>query len=264
MVSRKIVAIGGGKNGRIKSDGIKEDYETIEIDSEIIKLTGNKNPNFLFLGHAQTEETSEIGYYNTMKAIYEEIFKCECKILKKSELKTNIEKAQKLVDWADIIYEGGGDTKGMMELWSQTGFNEILKNAWIQGKVMCGVSAGANCWFESCSSDSLKIQLKDKNAPLITVEGLNFVNAFFTPHCDTKDEHNNRLEYMKESLKNSKLIGLGMSTCCAIEIIDDKYRLVISNKDAYGIKTYWDDEQYREEYIDTSKEFKNLDKLLNK
>lgn len=264
MVSRKIVAIGGGKNGRIKSDGTKEDYETIEIDSEIIKLTGKRNPNFLFLGHAQLEESNEIGYFNTMKSIYGEVFKCECKILKRSELKTDIEKVQKYVDWADIIYEGGGDTKGMIELWNKTGFDAILKNAWIQGKVMCGVSAGANCWFKSCSSDSLKIQLKDDNAPLINVECLNFVNVFFTPHCDAKDEHTNRLEHMKESLKVSNLIGLGMSNCCAIEIIDDKYRLVISKKDAYGIKAYWDNEQYKEEYIEVSKEFKNLGKLLAK
>lgn len=48
----KIVAIGGGEGGRIKSDGTKAPYETGNIDSEIVKLTGNNNPNFLFLGHA--------------------------------------------------------------------------------------------------------------------------------------------------------------------------------------------------------------------
>ena len=45
--SKKIVAIGGGLNGRIKDDGIYDPYETGPMDLEIIKLTGKKNPNFL-------------------------------------------------------------------------------------------------------------------------------------------------------------------------------------------------------------------------
>ena len=129
LVKRKIVAIGGGGNGRIKSDGTQSPYETREIDSEIIRLTGKKKPNFLFIGHAQIEPSQEQGYFNTMKAIYGDIFGCECKTIKKSELKTDINKAQELVNWADIIYKGGGDTKGMVELWVETGFDKILRDA---------------------------------------------------------------------------------------------------------------------------------------
>ena len=43
----KLVAIGGGKNGRIKSDGTQDPYETKEIDEEIVRLTGKENPKFL-------------------------------------------------------------------------------------------------------------------------------------------------------------------------------------------------------------------------
>ena len=35
----------------------------------------------------------------------------------------------------------------MLELWFETGFDKILRSAWINGKVMCGISAGANGWF---------------------------------------------------------------------------------------------------------------------
>lgn len=268
-MSKKIVAIGGGENGRVKNNGTKLPYETKEIDQEIINLTNKENPNFLFLAHSQINESDENAYFDTMKKIYEDLFNCKCNTIKKKELKTNFQKAIELVSWADIIYEGGGDTKGMMELWIESGFDKILRNAWNNGKVMCGVSAGANCWFKSCSSDSLKIQLKDVTAPMINVEGLNFVNAFFTPHCDIKNKHTNRIAHMKESIKDKGIVGIGISNCCALEIIDDKYRLIRTDAsaygiEAYGIKTYWNDDEYIEEKIDTSEEFKYLSKLLLK
>lgn len=268
-MSKKIVAIGGGENGRLNENGIQSPYETKKIDLEIIKLTEKEHPNFLFLGHSQNEFKSEESYFQVMKAIYGNIFGCECKTIKRHELIDNITKVKELIEWSDIIYEGGGDTKGMLELWFNTGFDKILNNAWQNGKVMCGVSAGANCWFKTCSSDSLKIQSKDETAPLINVDCLNFINAFFTPHCNVADKNTIRLEHMKESLKNSALVGLGMSNCCAIEIIDDKYRLIIEDAsnygiEAYGIKTYWNNNKYIEEYIDKSDKLKDLNTLLSK
>lgn len=53
-----------------------------------------------------------------------------------------------------------------------------------------GVSAGANCWFNFCSSDSEKILSNDPNASMITVEGLGFVDAFLhrTATLQTKQQ----------------------------------------------------------------------------
>lgn len=262
VMSKKIVAIGGGSNGRVKEDGTKTPYETREIDEEIVNLTGKRNPNFLFLAHSQTKESDEISYFDTMKKIYGNLFGCKCKSIKKKDLKNNFEKARELVSWADIIYEGGGDTKGMIELWIETSFDKVLLNAWKNGKVICGVSAGANCWFKSCSSDSLKIQLKDETAPMINVDCLNFIDAFFTPHCNIKNEYTDRLGHMKESIKNKDIVGIGISNCCALEIIDDRYKLITTNASAYGIKAYWADTKYIEEKIDSSQEFKKLNELL--
>lgn len=45
-ISKKIVAIGGGENGRLKSDGTRLPYELEKQDREIIRLTGKENPNF--------------------------------------------------------------------------------------------------------------------------------------------------------------------------------------------------------------------------
>lgn len=259
---KKIVAIGGGECGRILKDGTKMPYETEPMDKEIIRLTGKENPNFLFIGHSQPVNIQK-KYFETMIKIYKDKYNCPCKMLKSTELMDE-DKVNELVNWADIIYEGGGNTLDMIELWKKTGFDKVLKKAWEDGKVMCGLSAGASCWFNECSTDSLRI-LYGSDQPLMELKCLNFINAFFTPHCD----EDGRLESTKEMLKDKNLIGISISNCSAIEIIDNKYRLITSKgqfhkEEAYGLKVYWKDNEFIIEKIDKSENFKNLNELISK
>ena len=261
-MTKKIVAVGGGENGRLKSDGTRTmyPYELEKMDKEIIKLTKKEHPNFLLIAHSQPLERQEV-YFQTMVDIYRKLYNCHCKDLKSNELNDK-NKVKELIDWADIIYEGGGDTFNMIKLWKETGFDKVLRNAWEKGKVMCGISAGANCWFSLCNSDSLKIQ-NGNNQPFIDVECLGFIDGYLVPHCDERG----RAESAKELLKNNKKVGLLLSNCTAIEIIDNKYRLITSdasyhNINAYGLKCYWKDNKYYEEKIDDSEEFKELNDLL--
>ncbi len=261
-MSRKIVAIGGGKNGRLCSDGTYDPYETGPMDQEIIRLTGKEQPHFLFIGHSVPLEGQEF-YFNTMRNIYEKMYGCECRDIKSSEL-NDLDEVQKKVDWADIIYEGGGNTLDMIKLWKETGFDKILRTAWENGKVMCGVSAGANCWFKECSSDSLQIKY-GPDQPLIAMDCLGFIDGLFVPHCDAPG----RYESVKELLKTRDTFSLSMSNCTALEIIDDEYRLITSDSsdygiEAYGLKTYWNDGEYIEERIEVTKEFRSLPDLLSK
>lgn len=68
-MSRKIVAIGGGENGRKRSDGTCYPYELANQDKEIIRLTGKEHPNFLLIAHAQPLERQE-SYFQVMVDIY--------------------------------------------------------------------------------------------------------------------------------------------------------------------------------------------------
>ena len=259
---KKIVAIGGGHNGRLKDDGTYDPYETGPMDKEIIRLTGKSNPNFLFIAHSQLQslEVQEF-YFQTMKNIYEGMYGCECKHLNSKDL-LDSNKVSELIDWADIIYEGGGNTLDMIKLWNETGFDKVLRTAWENGKVMCGVSAGANCWFKECSSDSLQIKY-GKDQPLIKVDCIGLVDGLFVPHCDEPG----RAENAKDLLKTSSEIGLLISNRCALEIIDDEYRLIINTSEAhnikpYGLKAYWENGEYIVEQIDDNLEFKPLSELL--
>lgn len=73
-----------------------------------------------------------------MKNIYEKMYRCNCKDIKSDEL-NNLKEVTKKVEWADIIYEGSGNTIDMIKLWKETGFDKVLYYAWEKGKIMCGI-----------------------------------------------------------------------------------------------------------------------------
>lgn len=262
---KKLVAIGGGENGRKISDSQFKPYETEPMDREIIKLTGKGNPNFLFLAHSHARSIPiQESYYQTMQKIYGEKFFCDCKMLKSDEL-DNKEKVNELIEWADIIYEGGGDTLTMINLWKEHGFDKVLRDAWSNGKVICGVSAGAICWFDSCNSDSIIIQ-KGEDNPLISVDCLGWINLHITPHCDELG----REETTKQQLKDNNKVGLMLSNCSAIEIIDNKYRIIFSKvlehdiTEPYAYKAYWNNGSFIKEKLEASDEYYPLSNLLLK
>jgi dipeptidase E len=78
----------------------------------------------------------------------------------------------------DVIYVGGGNTANMLAIWRLHGVDAVLREAWSRGIVLAGVSAGANCWFEACSTDSFGPDLAPLN------DGLGFLTGSFCPHYD--------------------------------------------------------------------------------
>ena len=88
---------------------------------------------------------------------------------------------------ADIIYVSGGNTKRMIEKWHETGVDNLLREAYENGTLMSGLSAGAICWFEYGHSDSESYE-KDGEWDFIKVEGLNIIeDIIFCPHYHSED-----------------------------------------------------------------------------
>jgi dipeptidase E len=77
----------------------------------------------------------------------------------------------------DIIYVGGGNTVNLLALWRVHGLDLVLREVWKSGAILCGLSAGAICWFESGVTDSF--------GPLTALtSGLGFLAGSFCPHYD--------------------------------------------------------------------------------
>ena len=68
-MSKKIVAIGGGLNGRRLDDGTYDPYETGQMEQEIIKITGKEKPNFLFIAHTQSTVEAQDKYFVTKRNV---------------------------------------------------------------------------------------------------------------------------------------------------------------------------------------------------
>ena len=47
----------------------------------------------------------------------------------------------------DVIYVGGGSVISLLGVWQAHGVDEVLREAWRRGIVLCGLSAGSLCWF---------------------------------------------------------------------------------------------------------------------
>jgi peptidase E len=88
---------------------------------------------------------------------------------------------QALVLAQDVVLVGGGNTANMLAIWRVHGFDAVLREAWEQGVLLCGVSAGAICWFEAGVTDSFGPQLEGMR------DGLGFLAGSACPHYDGEE-----------------------------------------------------------------------------
>jgi len=246
---KKIVAIGGGEIGRPGHP-----IETTEIDKEIIRITGKKNPKLLFIPTASSDSES---YFDVVKEHFGERLGCKTDVL--YLLKKDLDKAEieKQILCSDIIYVGGGNTAKMMSVWRKLNVDDFLKKAYEKGVVLSGISAGSICWFRHGNSDSKKFT--NPNANLTKISGLGLINALHCPHYDIEKD---RKPHLKQVMKETPGVSIAMDDCCALEIIDDNYRVVCTKPTANVYKTYWKAGKYYEEIIEKTVELKPLSDLL--
>ena len=82
---------------------------------------------------------------------------------------------------SDVIVVGGGNTANMLAIWRAHGFDVLLREAWEQGTLLTGVSAGMICWFEAGVTDSFGPELAGMR------DGLGFLPGSACPHYDGEE-----------------------------------------------------------------------------
>jgi dipeptidase E len=100
----------------------------------------------------------------------------------------------------DLIYVGGGNVVSMLGAWRAHGLDDVLREAWRRGIVLCGPSAGSLCWFEEALSAF-------HGAPR-SVRGLGLLPYSNCVHYDAEPAR--RAEY-------HRFVGEGMRTGFAVE-----------------------------------------------
>lgn len=226
----KIIAIGGEDIEKGDYQKYGPEIEIRGIDKEIIRLTGKRNPRVLFIPTASSNSERYI-------KVFEEWFQnLNCKtdilILDNKSKKKDFE--EKILS-ANAIYVGGGNTLKMMTLWRKLGVDKTLMNAFEKGIVLSGLSAGGICWFSYGHSDSrMFTSKKGISWPFIKVKGLGFFPFIFCPHYHQEKREND----FASLIMRDGGIGLGVDNRAAIEIVDDKFRILKINSrgKAYLVK----------------------------
>ena len=84
-----------------------------------------------------------------------------------------------------MINVGGGNTANMLAIWRVHGIDTLLREAWENGVVLCGASAGMICWFEAGVTDSFGPQLEGMDC-------LGFLPGSACPHYDGEEQRRPR------------------------------------------------------------------------
>ena len=164
-MKRQIVAIGGG--------GLPPELDNLRLVDYFLKQTGKRRPKVCFIGAAGGDSE------NHRLRFYAGFGQFECV---PSHLPLFARTPRDLASFVlehDAIFVGGGNVRSMLAVWRDWGLDAHLRAAWDRGVVLGGVSAGANCWFEHCVTDSIA-------GPLTPLPCLGWLAGSFCPHYDSE------------------------------------------------------------------------------
>lgn len=177
-VNTHIVALGGG--------GFSVEPENTWLDDYLLALTGAESVRVCFIPTASGD--SEVYLERFYKA-----FEGRAQASHLGLFKRSLKDLRAYLLSQDLIYVGGGNTANMMAVWRVHGVDAILREAYAQGTVLCGVSAGALCWFDCGVTDSFGAGL----APL--KDGLGLISGSHCPHYDGEELRKPQYRHFIES-----------------------------------------------------------------
>ncbi len=213
-MKKHIVAIGGGGFGRINSSNLIEKY--------ILNLSEKTTPKICFLPTATGDSD------NYIVRFYSIFTRLNCKPSHIEFFKRTSDITTHIMD-QDVVFVGGGNTKSMLAIWNDWGMSDLLNNAYNQGVIMSGVSAGAICWFTTGITDSWDNELR-------ILPCLDFISGTCCPHYD---EEPSRIPYVKKILLDKKVTNcISIEGGSAMHFIDGKpYKNVSfkNNKNTYNV-----------------------------
>jgi dipeptidase E len=250
-MNKYIVAIGGGDIRQLK---------TLAIDKEIVSLTGKKQPRLLFIPTASSDSES---YMQVIKKVYGKKLGCKVDSLLLLREKPNKKEVEEKIFSADIIYVGGGNTLKMMRLWRQLGVDKLLKSAYNKGTILCGISAGAICWFEYGHSDSMSFYHPD-NWNYIRVKGMGLLKGILCPHFDGQTRGIKRKKSFSQMIEKIGGVGIAIDNHAAIIFCNNSFRVINSKKGLKAYRLFKKNGKIKRVSIEPSKEFYPLSIIYSK
>lgn len=225
---RQIVAIGG--LGQFADESAKRIYDYL------LRLCAKPRPRVCFIPTASGESRERVvGFYDAFSAL-----SCEPSWLSLFNLPSK--DLADLVLSQDLIFVGGGNTRSMLALWREWELDTILREALENGVVLAGSSAGANCWFEQCTTDSVP-------GDLTVLSCLGFLEGSFTPHYDVEPKRKPALHAMLSG--GAIESGYAADNEAALHFVDGRLeRAIRARKEARAFRLYMGEESVKEEPLE--------------
>lgn len=208
-----LIAIGGGE---IKNK------TTLAIDEYVATLAKKraegKRANALFIGTASHDF---MPYFNSFRKTYTSLFDIKADVLQTVFRQSTPERVREKFALADMIYIGGGDTKFMLDSWKKTGVDALVKDAYERGVIICGLSAGAICWFEQMYTDSEIVSGEGNDYKIMSALG--YLKGLACPH------YNERVEDFDKVLLEEKTSAIAIENDCAMVFVNGSFSHTVSS-----------------------------------
>ena len=206
MIKRQIIAIGGM--------ALPPELDNLLLVKYFLEQTGRKRPKVLFVGAAGGDaESGRLRFYAGFSQF-------TCKPAHLSFFARTPRDLESLVLEQDAIFVGGGNTKSMLALWRDWGFDICLRKAWERGTVLGGGSAGSICWFDHGVTDSIA-------GPLTALPCLGFLAGSNCPHYDS--ERDRRPTFRKLVASGSVPEGVAADDGVALHYVESRLTRVVSS-----------------------------------
>ncbi|MGX1675457.1 Type 1 glutamine amidotransferase-like domain-containing protein [Streptomyces sp. NPDC055400] len=162
---RRLILLGGGFS--TDADGLLDDW--------VLESSRAARPRVCFVPTASGDNP---GYFERFLAAFQ-ARDCEAGVLPLFRRELDDEGVRALLLSQGIVYVGGGNTANLLAVWRAHGVDLLLREAYDRGTLLCGISAGANCWADASHTDSF--------GPLTFLsDGLGLLPGSVCPHYDSE------------------------------------------------------------------------------
>jgi dipeptidase E len=200
---RRIVACGG------------EQLSFPALTRYVLDLAGKARPKILFVPTASGDDAAYLlTFYQAMAGVA-----CEPSHL--LLFNRTVDDIDGLIRSQDVVVVGGGNTANMLAIWRLHGVENALRNAYRDGTILTGWSAGCICWFEAGITDSFTLEL----GPLR--DGLKLLKGSACPHYDSQERR--RPVYARE-IAAGLVPGIALEDAVAGRYDDERLVEIVSAK----------------------------------
>ena len=205
-----------------------------DIEKRVVELTGRTDPKALYVPTANYDSVER---WEAFKGLYGGRFGCRTDVMYLLNRNPGQDELEERILSADLIYVGGGNTLKMMRRWRKLGVDNLLKEAHDRGIVLAGRSAGMICWFKYGHSDSMAFYNPDQ-WNYVRVKGMGLIDAIGCPHYNGETAGVPRKEEFQSMVSRHPELGIAVDNHCAIEFVDDGYRVITSRPDVGAYRLF--------------------------